>query len=103
MPAGLAGVPHVVTIRFLDDDGAVDVLLPIGLVGWTQDDRRRVGPVDPVGAFDEGDAFAGTPGEVHAISVPLLQERNIEAGAQFPAQNGIIRELGPAGGSVLRS
>ena len=54
---GLAGVPHAVQAAVLEDDGAVDLILPAGLLVGAKDDGR-LAPGQAVLALGQGDALS---------------------------------------------
>src|SRR5262249_6008838 len=92
----LSGIPHVIAVAVLEDDRAVQVIFPIGLLVGTKDDHR-LAPLDAILAFDQGDAFLVSPGEPHAVDVALLQNRDVEAGSEVAAKNGVLLVFDPSG------
>src|ERR1035437_8161991 len=97
MAFGLASVPEVVAILTFQDDRAVDVVLPAGLLpgaeddsGWlapmeavpapagllpgAEDDSGWLAPMEAVPAFDQGHARLWPPGEPHAVQFAFLQD-----------------------------
>ena len=68
----LAGVPEVVAILTFQDDRAVDVLLPAGLLSGAEDNLGRLAPMEAIPAFDYGQALLRPPREPHPIPVALL-------------------------------
>jgi len=53
--------------------------------------------MNPVGAFDQGQAFPGAPGEPHAKNAFVLEHGDVEAGAQAAPEHGLVGVLEPAG------
>ena len=101
MAFGLAGVPEVVAILALQDDRAVDVVLPAGLLPRAEHDAGRLAPVEAVPAFDQRHALLGPPREPHPVAAAFPQDGDVKAGAVLAAHDGIAFILGPAGGGRL--
>ena len=68
------------------------------VVGAEDDDR--LGPLDAVLALDQGDALLRSPGEPHAVGVALLENGDVEAGAEVAAEHRVLGRLHPAGGRL---
>src|SRR5262245_1783380 len=92
----LSRIPHLVAVAVLEDDRAVDIVLPIGLTVGAEDDDG-LAPPDAILAFDQGNAFLGSPREPQAVGVALLQNGDVEAGSQIAAQNRVLRVFDPSG------
>src|SRR5262249_33935319 len=92
----LSRIPHLVAVAVLEDDRAVHIVLPIGLTVGAEDDDG-LAPPDAILAFDQGNAFLGSPREPQAVGVALLQNGDVEAGSQIAAQNRVLRFVDPSG------
>ena len=97
----LPGVPDMVHVPLLENDRAVQIVLPVGLVGGTKDDQGFA-PLDTIFALNQGDAFLGSPGEPHSVVVAFLQNGDVEAGSEITSQHRILWVFDPAGRCLAR-
>src|SRR6516162_5545954 len=95
----LPGVPHLITVAILDDDGSVQIVLPIGLFVRTEDDNR-LAPANAILALDQGNAFLGPPGEPHSVGIALFENGDVEAGSKIATEDWILRVFHPASGRL---
>src|ERR1051326_7843438 len=67
-------------------------------MAWTENNSRRLGPVNAILAVDDRETLFWTPGEPHPITPGFRQNGYVETGAVLTAHDRIALVFGPPAG-----